>query len=34
VALISTKVGRTYTNRVLLTFDTSIVEQLAGLRFA
>ena len=33
VALVSTKVGRTYTNRVLLTFDTSIVEQLAGLRF-
>jgi len=32
LALVSTKVGRTYTNRVLLTFDTSIVDQLAKLR--
>ncbi|MFC1806019.1 Cdc6/Cdc18 family protein, partial [Planctomycetota bacterium] len=33
VALVSTKVGRAYTNRVLLTFDSTIVEPLAKLRF-
>ncbi|MCY2928872.1 MAG: AAA family ATPase [Planctomycetota bacterium] len=33
VALVSTKVGRTYTNRVLATFDTSIVDSLFKLRF-
>ncbi len=34
VALISTKVARAYTNRVLLTFDRSIVESIYRLRFA
>lgn len=34
LALASTKVDRIYTNRVLLTFDASIVESLARLRFA
>lgn len=33
VALVSTKAGRTYTNRVLLTFDRPIVEQVYHLRF-
>lgn len=33
VALLSTKVGRTYTNRVLLNFDEPIVEQICRLRF-
>jgi len=33
VALVATKVGRTYTNRVLLTVDTNTVDQLAQLRF-
>jgi cell division control protein 6 len=33
VALVATKVGRTYTNRVLLTFDQPIVEQICRLRF-
>lgn len=33
VALMSTKVGRTYTNRVLVTFDVSIVDSLFKLRF-
>ncbi|MBD3392546.1 MAG: hypothetical protein GF410_11055 [Chitinivibrionales bacterium] len=33
VALISTKTGRTYTNRVLLTFDRPIVERITRLRF-
>jgi archaeal cell division control protein 6 len=33
VALVSTKVGRTYTNRVLLNFDEPIVEQICRLRF-
>ena len=34
VALVATKVGRAYTNRVLLTVDTSSVDQLATLRFS
>jgi archaeal cell division control protein 6 len=33
VALASTKVKRTYTNRILLTFDRSIVQSLCQLRF-
>ncbi len=33
VALISTKVGRSYPNRVLLTFDRTTVEQICRLRF-
>ncbi|GMU20502.1 MAG: hypothetical protein AMXMBFR13_05990 [Phycisphaerae bacterium] len=33
VALVSTKVDRTYTNRVLLTFDAEIVHSIARLRF-
>jgi len=33
VALISTKVGRTYANRVMLTFDESMLEQVIQLRF-
>lgn len=33
VALVSTKMGRTYTNRVLLNFDASVVEQICRLRF-
>jgi Cdc6-like AAA superfamily ATPase len=33
VALVSTKVGRTYTNRVLLNFDAPVVEQICRLRF-
>ena len=33
VALISTKVGRSYPNRVLLTFDRATVEQICRLRF-
>ena len=33
VALVSTKVDRTYTNRVLLTFDDTIVGSLYQLRF-
>jgi len=34
VALVSTKVGRTYTNRVLLTFDPAIADSLCKLRFS
>jgi cell division control protein 6 len=33
VALVSTKVGRTYTNRVLLNFDQPVVEEICRLRF-
>ncbi len=33
IALISTKVGRSYPNRVMLTFDRSTVEQICRLRF-
>lgn len=33
VALIATKIGRTYTNRVLLNFDQPIVEEICRLRF-
>ena len=33
VALVATKVDRTYTNRVVVTFDRSIVEQICRLRF-
>jgi cell division control protein 6 len=33
VALVSTKVDRAYTNRVLLTFDTAIADSLSRLRF-
>jgi hypothetical protein len=33
VALVSTKVGRAYTNRVLLNFDEPVVEQICRLRF-
>lgn len=33
IALSSTKHGRTYTNRVLLTFEPSIVESICKLRF-
>jgi cell division control protein 6 len=33
VALVSTKVGRVYTNRVLLNFDEPVVEQICRLRF-
>jgi archaeal cell division control protein 6 len=33
VALVSTKAGRTYTNRVLLNVDEPIVEQICRLRF-
>ena len=33
VALVSTKVGRSYPNRVLLTFDRATVEQICRLRF-
>lgn len=33
VALVSTKVGRAYTNRVLLNVDTPVVEQICRLRF-
>ena len=33
VALVATKVDRTYTNRILLTADTSTVDQVASLRF-
>ena len=32
VALVSTKVGRTYTNRVLLTFDRQVLDQICRLR--
>lgn len=34
VALVSTKVDRTYTNRLLLTVDRTIVESIGRLRFA
>lgn len=34
VALVSTKVGRVYTNRVMLNCDPSIVEQICQLRFS
>jgi len=33
VALVSTKQGRTYANRVLLTFDRNMAREIAGLRF-
>ena len=33
VALVSTKVGRTYSNRVLLTFDRKILREICELRF-
>jgi hypothetical protein len=33
VALVSTKQGRTYTNRVILTFDGAVVRESAALRF-
>ena len=33
VALVSAKVGRAYTNRVLLAFDQPVVEQICRLRF-
>jgi len=33
VALIATKVDRTYANRVMLTFDQSVLEQIYKLRF-
>ncbi len=33
VALVSTKQGRTYTNRVLLAFDSAVVQEICGLRF-
>ena len=33
LALISTKQGRTYTNRVMLTFDPEVATSVAGLRF-
>jgi cell division control protein 6 len=33
IALVSAKVERTYTNRILLTFDKAIVEQICKLRF-
>ena len=33
IALVSTKVGRSYPNRVLLTFDRATVEQICRLRF-
>ncbi|MBN2561390.1 MAG: orc1/cdc6 family replication initiation protein [Phycisphaerae bacterium] len=33
VALVSTKQGRTYTNRVLLTFDSAAVREICSLRF-
>jgi cell division control protein 6 len=33
VALIATKVGRTYTNRVMLTFEEEILRQICELRF-
>ncbi len=34
VALVSTKQGRTYTNRVLLTFDRSVLLEICNLRFS
>jgi cell division control protein 6 len=33
IALVATKVDKTYTNRVVLTFDASVVEQICRLRF-
>jgi len=33
VALISTKQGRTYTNRILLTFDREVLNEICNLRF-
>lgn len=33
VVLVSTKTGRAYTNRVLLTFDSKVVDQICKLRF-
>ncbi len=33
VALLSTKIGRTYANQVLLAFDQPVVEQICRLRF-
>ena len=33
LALMTTKVDRSYTNRVMLTFEKSIAEQICGLRF-
>jgi cell division control protein 6 len=34
IALVSTKVGRTYTHRVLRTFEEPVVEELCRLRFS
>ena len=34
VALVSTKVGRTYTNRIRLNFEQPVVEQICRLRFS
>ncbi len=34
VALVSTKQGRTYTNRVLLTFDRHVLKEICDLRFS
>jgi hypothetical protein len=33
VALIATKVGRTYANRVMLTFEEPVLEPIYKLRF-
>lgn len=33
VVLVSTKTGLAYTNRVLLTFDAKVVDQICRLRF-
>lgn len=33
LALVATKINRTYTNRVLLTFDRSVAQQICKLRF-
>jgi len=33
VALVAAKIDRTYTNRIVLTFDKSIAEQSCKLRF-
>jgi hypothetical protein len=34
IALIATKVACTYANRLMLTFDPSVLETLCQLRFA
>ena len=34
VALVATKQGRTYTNRVHLTFDRAVLNEICNLRFA